>query len=333
MIKSLNLKKKKQNNKKKTNSYNRYRSPVCLFVYNKNHIIKKVLNSISNCRNFSKHKIIIFSDNYKGDKDKKKVQEVRKNLNNFQKKNSNVVIFFRNKNFGLKKNLTHGINQIITKYKKIIVLEDDLILSKDFFDFIEKNLNIYKDKKNVLSVSGYVPPKINNIKDYKFDNFFSHTPCSWGWATWIDRWKKFRPNYSINNKNILKIKKVFKVSSLENYYSFLDINLKNKDLWAANWTYLSIKNKYLNSYPIISKISNIGFDGTGQGGFSEKYNHKLIDSSKKNINLKKKINLDINYDKNLISYFTLNNNFLRIIKFYVPNFIKKFLKLIHQKLL
>ena len=41
MIKSSNLKKKKQNNKKKNNFYISYRSPVCLFVFNKNHIIKK----------------------------------------------------------------------------------------------------------------------------------------------------------------------------------------------------------------------------------------------------------------------------------------------------
>ena len=27
------------------------------------------------------------------------------------------------------------------------MLEDDLILSKDFFDFVEKNLSVYKEKK------------------------------------------------------------------------------------------------------------------------------------------------------------------------------------------
>lgn len=310
------------------------RSPICLFVYNKHHIINKVLRSISTCKNFKKHKVFIFSDNCKNENDLKNVNKLRENLSKFERKNKNVTIFFRKKNFGLKKNITQGITQIISKYKKVIVLEDDLLLSNDFFDFMEANLVLYKKNRNILSICGYSPSNLFKKKKNPFDNFFSHTPCSWGWGTWEDRWRLFKDNYNIKDRNLESIKKIFSLSTLENFYSFLDINLKKKDLWAANWTYVCLKNKLFNSYPIISKISNIGFDGTGQRGYSSKYKQKLNKINlRKKIKLKKIVKLDLDCENILISHFNNKNYTIRAAKYYTPDFVKMIYKGVYQKIL
>lgn len=302
------------------------KTPVCLFVYNKDHLIDKILDSLFSCDNFENHKVYIFSDSFVNLEDKKKVETVRLKLKNFKKNKKNVRLIFRKKNFGLKKNIFLGINKIINKYKQIIVIEDDLMLSNDFLNYIEKNLIFYKNCKKVFSITGF-SPNINSEdkKRYNFDNFFSHTPSSWGWATWYDRWNLFKPIYKIKKTELKKIKKIFDLSSYENYFSFLDINLNNRDLWAANWTYASLKNKSLNSYPLISKVSNIGFDGTGQGGISKKYKKTLLPSRLNKFKLNNNIELNIKFNQILNNYYK-QNYLLRFLKFHIPNSLKQKLK-------
>lgn len=302
------------------------KTPVCLFVYNKDHLIDKILDSLLNCNNFENHKVYIFSDSFVNLEDKKKVETVRLKLKKFKKNKRNIRLIFRKKNFGLKRNIILGVNKIINKYKKIIVIEDDLILSSDFLDYIEKNLIFYKNCKKVFSITGF-SPNINSEdkKRYNFDNFFSHTPSSWGWATWHDRWNLFKPIYKIKKTELKKIKKIFDLSTYENYFSFLDINLNNRDLWAANWSYASLKNKSLNSYPLISKVSNIGFDGTGQGGISKKYKKTLLPSRLNKFKLNNNIELNIKFNQILNNYYK-QNYLLRFLKFHIPNSLKQKLK-------
>ena len=75
------------------------------------------------------------------------MDKIRNILIKFSVKNKNVTLIFRNKNFGLKKNITLGISEIISKYKRVIVLEDDLILSRNFLLYMNSGLNFYKKKK------------------------------------------------------------------------------------------------------------------------------------------------------------------------------------------
>ncbi len=128
------------------------KAPICLFVFNKSHLINKILNSLSRCVGFSEHKVFIFSDNFENYIDKKRVDKIRNILIKFSGKNKNVTLIFRNKNFGLKKNITLGISEIISKYKRVIVLEDDLILSRNFLLYMNSGLNFYKKKKKYFQL-------------------------------------------------------------------------------------------------------------------------------------------------------------------------------------
>lgn len=301
------------------------RAPICLFVFNKIHLIDKVLKSIQENKNFKKHNMYIFSDSNLESKDKEKITKLRLKLIAFQRKHKNVNIIFRKKNFGLKKNIIFGVNQIIKKYKRIIVIEDDLILAKNFIDYMEDNLHFYKNKKKVFSISGYSPNIIKkSIKNYNYSNFFSHATSSWGWATWADRWKLFKPIYKVDANKLFKAKKLFNLCIKDNFFSFKDINVKKRDLWAANFNFASLNNNKLNSFPIISKVSNIGFDGTGQGGISSKFSQQLNSSKKKN-KLSDQIIVDKNIDRKFIKYHR-QNYFLRILKYYLPLSFKRFLK-------
>ena len=300
------------------NKINLKKAPICLFVYNKRHLINKILNSLSRCIGFSEHKVFIFSDNFKNYKDKKSVDKVRNTLIKFSIKNKNTSLIFRKKNFGLKKNITLGINEIILKYKRVIVLEDDLILSKNFLLYMNSSLNFYEKNKNVFSINAYIPKLSKELlRNYSYDNVFLYNPNSWGWGTWYDRWKKFKPHFKVDKNNKKRIKKIFSLSPNENYFSFLDINLSKKDLWFANWIYASLINKKLNCFPIISKVSNIGFDGSGQGGVSKKYETSIKKNKTTVFKFIKKVSLNEKFNL-IIDNFYYQNFFLRLLKFYQP---------------
>lgn len=301
-------------------------TPVCIFLWKKYHLIHKVLGSLKKAKGFYKTKIYMFVDS--SDFFSKHYPANQKLLEEIKKYRifKNISFIYRNKNFGLKKNIIDGINHLFKSYSQLIILEDDLIVSKEFLVYMNKALKFYKNNKKVFSISGFNHNSYQKFikKKYKYSNFFSLRTSSWGWGTWRNRWKYYEKQISVeeikkNKKNIINL------LGYDTYLGLLNINLKKRDLWAANWSYAALKTKKLTSYPVLSYISNIGFDGTGEHGFSKKFLN--------NVNLKKKNKLvkNINCDYNLIDHNKFitefsENFYLQLLKYYTPLKIKVFLK-------
>ena len=128
-------------------------------------------------------------------------------------------------NYGLKKNILEGINCVFKKYDKIIILEDDLEISKQFLEIINKLLFKYEKSENIYSIAGYSFPKDLVQKANINKKFFlAKRPSSWGWATWRNRWKKYNENLKDIKGKILNSKKtIYLPIEMKNY-------LRNKNL-------------------------------------------------------------------------------------------------------
>lgn len=94
---------------------------------------------------------------------------------------------FSETNKGLGNSVIKGVTEVINRYGKAIVLEDDLILAPNFLFFMNQGLDKYKEEKSVFSICGY-SNKVKVPKDYSYDTYFCTRSSSWGWATWADRW-------------------------------------------------------------------------------------------------------------------------------------------------
>ena len=75
------------------------------------------------------------------------------------------------------------------EFGRVIVLEDDLITSPCFLDYMNEALEFYKDAENVASVNAYMYP-MKNLPDY----FFLRCADTWGWGTWKRAWRYFEPD-------------------------------------------------------------------------------------------------------------------------------------------
>ena len=270
-------------------------SPIVLFTYRR--IPKKTIESLQTNPLASRSELIIFSDNYKNDRDKQDVQGVReyiKTINGFKK----IIIIKREKNFGLANNIINGVTEIINKFGKVIVLEDDLIVSENFLDYMNEALNFYQDDRRIWSISGY-SPKLKCLEDYDKDVYLSFRANSWGWATWKDRWqiidwdikdwKQFRQNkQAIRQFN----------RGGNDLFKMLELQMMGKiDSWAIRWCYNQFKQGRYTVYPEKSKILNIGFDNKGTHNST---NHRKWETS---ISNKKVVFIPLEIDSNLAKCF------------------------------
>ena len=231
-------------------------SPIILFTHIRLNKLKKCIASLKKNKLSKYSKIYIFSDGPKNNYEINKIKLVRgylKKIQGFKKKK----IFYRKSNYGLAKNIISGVTEILKKEKKAIILEDDLIFSKNFLLFMNNALNFYEKKEKVFHISGW---NYNLDLRIKEDSFFTRGMNCWGWATWKNRWKYFekKPSKILNKWNKEKIK-MFNFDNSYNFFSQIERN-QNKTLnsWAIFW-YATIFNKNkLCLNPRISLTQNIG---------------------------------------------------------------------------
>jgi hypothetical protein len=238
---------------------NKSLAPICLFVYNRLSETKQTVTSLQ--KNFlaRESELFIFSDGPKTDMDSEKVNQVReyiKSISGFK----NITLFESPQNKGLANSIISGVTQIIEQYGKIIVLEDDLILSANFLDFMNAAILFYQNDLRIQSISAYSP-----FIEFDFvyaDVFFHHRTFPWGWATWKNRW-----NITIFDKEKIK-KSIHNNRQLKNFTKCCGNDISKMLLgslnginnsWYVRWVYNHYINNTFAVFPVLSKVANIGF--------------------------------------------------------------------------
>ena len=258
---------------------------VIIILYNRPIHTLRLFESIIKAKNYNKFNFKIFCDGPKNLSDQNKIKKIKKIIHQF-KNQINLNLCFRKKNLGLKKNIIMSLNYVFKSHDKAIILEDDLVLNKNFFIFMSKALQKYKNSKKIFQISGYSYP----IKNTKYHYFLSLTSC-WGWGITSQNWKDFSNFYSNENmllssykkiKQSKKLKSNFNYKNTYNYFSMLENNFKNKiNSWGIVFYLYLFLNQKLTLFPNASLIKNNGFDGTG----NHKSKNNLFNSDVKNINL------------------------------------------------
>lgn len=272
-------------------------APMVLFTFNRLDHTKKTIDALKENILAKESELFIFSDGARNSEEYIKVKSVRKylkSIDGFKK----INIIETEKNRGLAKSVISGVTDIINKYGKVIVLEDDLVTSKYFLKYMNEALTIFKEREDIWSISGY-GPNINIPTDYKDDIYITKRGSSWGWATWKDRWELV--DWKVSDYNIFK----------SNREMIQEFNLSGKDLapmlddqiagridsWAIRWVYSQFRNNMYTVYPIKSLVKNIGNDLSGT--HTTTTTHFNVKLGEKEINLNK----NIKYNKGINKYF------------------------------
>lgn len=243
-------------------------APIVLFVYNRPHHTLQTLEALAKNELAKDSILYIFADGPRANESEDvldKIKETRQILRE-QQWCGNVNIIESNQNKGLATSITEGVSNIIKKYGKIIVLEDDIVTSPFFLDYMNDALHVYEKEKKVMHISSYLPPKGKNIK--LPETFLLQFMSCWGWATWIDRWEMFIDDIEYLYKAIPESDnfKSFNGTGLAEPNMFDQIRKNNNGelyTWAIKWYSTIFLNQGLCLYPHSSIVKNIGCDGTG----------------------------------------------------------------------
>ncbi len=262
-------------------------SPIIVFAYNRPKHLHKTLEALSNNILAADSEVYIFIDGVKDESGIRLQKEVVEAANGFKCGHfKNVYIYVSEVNKGLSTSIISGVDKIIKKNGKVIVVEDDSVSSPYFLEFMNKSLDLFKDDKRVWSIGGYtVPMKIPAL--YSSDIIISQRVSSYAWATWKDRWERIDWQVSDYNKfrfNLCQRKKFNKWG--EDRSLMLDDQMLGRvNSWAIRFDYAMYKNGMFNIIPIHSLICNTGYDGSGthNGAFTSGRNPfsvKLEDAQK-----------------------------------------------------
>lgn len=232
--------------------------PVLFLVFKRPETTKRVFEKI---RDAQPPRLYVSADGPRENRleEVKKCEEVRRITTNVDW-NCEVKTLFRGDNLGAKVAVSKGIDWFFNEEEMGIILEDDCVPNDSFFSFCEELLYRYKDKEQVMTISGNnFQPKRRTDNSY----YFSRYMHCWGWASWKRAWKKF--DIEMNKWPLMRkqnfIQKYLKSNKAQEYWEkrFNGVYNGEIDSWAHIWQYSIWYNNGLNIIPEVNIVKNIGF--------------------------------------------------------------------------
>jgi hypothetical protein len=236
-------------------------APVVLFVYNRLDHTQRTVQSLQANILAKDTDLFIYTDAARSAAATVPVNAVRDYLRTIDGFNS-VTVRLRENNLGVDNNIILGVTEVINDYGKIIVLEDDLVTSKWFLQYMNDSLNFYKDQDEVACIHGYLLPIQQKLKE----SFFLKGADCWGWATWKRAWDFFEADGStlVNELKAKALESEFDFGNTYPYTQALRDQAEGRTTcWDIRWYASAFLRNKLTLYPGQSLVNNIGHDNSG----------------------------------------------------------------------
>jgi len=168
------------------------KNPVIIVVaYNRSVGLNRLLSSLDRAVYPSKDIPLIMSIDGDGSPD---VVEIS---NLFSWRHGTKRVLCHNQHLGLKNHIL-SCGELTTEVGNIIILEDDLVVSPQFYRFAIGALDYYCPSDHIAGISLYQYQITENgffpftpLGD-EFSTYFMQVPSSWGQVWTPDQWKRFR---------------------------------------------------------------------------------------------------------------------------------------------
>jgi hypothetical protein len=241
-------------------------APIALFAYRRPDHLQATLDALRRNPEASQSELYVFSDAARNEGAAAGVDAVRRILHELGGFRS-VNVVHRERNYGLAANITQGVADVLASRDRVVVLEDDIVVSPFFLRFMNEALTAYRDEARVGSISGYCYPLDRAVGE----TFFIRGSDCWGWATWRDRWKVFNPNGPALLSELRRrgLTHAFDFEGTMGFIRMLEDQIAGRnDSWAVRWHAACFLADLVILYPGRPLAQNIGQDGTGTHNLS-----------------------------------------------------------------
>lgn len=236
-------------------------APILLFVYNRPAHTRRLVESLLRNAEAAGSSLFIYSDAPRDESVRPAVDKVRRYVRSIRGFDR-VEVVERTENWGLARSIIDGVSTALQRFDRVIVLEDDLVLSPYFLRFMNEALETYKDE-----------PRVGHIQACDFtqdpslpDTFLIKWTGSWGWATWRRAWKHFNPDGQalLDELERRRLTHTFDFDGAYRYTRMLRRQVEGKNnSWAIRWNASLFLADILSLNVGRSLVQNTGFDGSG----------------------------------------------------------------------
>lgn len=241
-------------------------APVVIFTYNRLDHLTQTIDALRANYLAKRSTIYIVSDGAKDSAHAARIDQLRRYVDSIDGF-AEVNRIYRDKNLGALESISRAEAQILHDHGSIISMEDDNISSRNFLNFMNDGLQTYAADPTVFSVCGYCPP-IAVPETYDREYWFYQWNLSWGYATWKNKHDQIYP--LINKYRDFKRDGTFAaVNAVGGLYVADSLRRDHKRqgvfpdaVLCAKMTRAGMR----SVIPVVSKIRNIGSDGSGVSG-------------------------------------------------------------------
>lgn len=246
-------------------------NPVVVIVgYNRIESIKRLMTSVQNAYYPVDDVTLVISLDYSDNTD-----QIVDALNEIGWSHGHLIYRQFNERQGLKKHILL-CGDLTDEYDSVIVLEDDLFVSPNYYSYVLQMLDFYKNDSRICGISLYCH-SWNGYGNYQFipqrneyDVFIGQIGVSWGQCWTKKQWNEFKKWYA-KNKNI---------TVFDNDLPWI-INEWGDQSWAKYfYNYMCENNKYY-VIPYISLSTNFSDTGEHNQVISNTYQVMILDAAEK----------------------------------------------------
>ena len=286
-------------------------APVAITVYDRPKHFQKCLHHLAKAKGAETTEVLIFIDAPKCENvelTQKTILEICRNQKGFK----SIFTIMPNENLGASGNLQRLLKYMSEEYDYFIVIEDDIICSRNFLTFMNRGLHTFKNDDDIQSISAY------NIPDFTSDDelYLSKYTNAWGLGYWST--KSLLPYLLYSHNPYTEIQEKSLKAKVKQYHPKLkkllkQINVNNKlnDIQA---TFYNIKNDAYQLRPTKSLTQNIGFDGSGEHcGIDTRFTQNIT-SNTTSIDITKVNAYKLIHDQQFYNFFHPRRSFQQKIK-------------------
>jgi hypothetical protein len=157
-----------------------------------------------------------------------------------------------------------GVTQLGDRFGRVVVVEDDLVVSPFFLQFLNDGLERFDGERRVMQVSGHMfdVPRLREQRE----GLFLPMTTSWGWATWKRAWDLFDPA-ATGWRDLLSDEPRRRRFDLDGHFAYSAMlqQQMRRDVgaWDIRWYYTVFARGGLALFPPRTLVLNAGLDGSG----------------------------------------------------------------------
>lgn len=232
------------------------KSPVAFFVYKREDCTRRVWDAI---RAAKPPVLLLIADGPRDEADRVKCEATRAILGRIDWP-CDVRRHYAPTNMGCRDRMASGLSWVFEQVEEAIILEDDCVPGRTFFQFCDELLEKYRDDLRVMHIGGTSFQR--RALSCEASYYFSNCVLCWGWATWRRAWRCFDQGVKtwprIKQEGVLK-----SVCGSHDEFKFWT-SIFNRQYrgaskaWDYSWVFAVWANHGLAVTPVVNLVSNIG---------------------------------------------------------------------------